>query len=112
MTRVALHPYTAGAMLLTALLVATPAALAAQQGVTSGPASGNDKTAVPNTAVAKIQSSGQTASNQGSNNGASTTSKAALGVGAPGVPAKAGSEGGPMTPTQHRASQDGAGNGQ
>lgn len=86
-----LHSLLAGVGFAAAIAIC-PAAMAAQQGSTSGPAAGS--TVEPSTAVQKQNSSTQTnAGQQGA--GSAQTSGGEVAAGAPGVTAKSGSEGGP-----------------
>ena len=80
--------YVAGGMLIASLALSQPT-LAQQQGITSGPAVGT--TVVPSTTAQKQNPVAAGASGQP--DGAATQQGAAA-VGAPGVAAKSGSEGG------------------
>jgi hypothetical protein len=73
----------AGSALVTFLAICTPVR-AQQQGVTSGPAVGT--AVVPSTAAQK---------DNPANSAGNAMQQGAVGVGAPGVPAKPGAEGGP-----------------
>jgi len=83
------YAYAAGGVLMAALAFGPPALAQQQSGVTSGPAVG---TAVVPSTTAQKQNPAIPAGSGQSDTG---TQQGAAGVGAPGVAAKSGSEGGP-----------------
>lgn len=79
----------AGGMLIASLALSQPTLAQQQQGITSGPAVGT--AVVPSTTAQKQNSAATAASGQPAT---AATLQGAAGVGAPGVAAKSGSEGG------------------
>ena len=81
--------YVAGGMLIASLALSEPTLAQQQQGVTSGPAVGT--AVVPSTTAQKQNPVAAAASGQPAT---AAMQQGAAGVGAPGVAAKSGSEGG------------------